>query len=121
MTFRFHYNVSMLYRFVHAKLPTRRLSSSGTSTCARTHEQRMVNIRLRPCQADSAEEASHLDPPPAAGAGVAYASTSPSSCARTLPTLAGVSESSAAGGCVGARGGSSSAASAASAHSTYGM
>ena len=78
----------------------------------------MVNIRLRPSQA---EEASHLDPSPAAGAGVAYASTSPSSCARTLPTLAGVSESSAAGGCVGARGGSSSAASAASAHSTYGM
>ena len=71
-----------------------------------------------------AEEASQLDPPPAAGAGVAYASTSPSSCARTLPTLAGVSESNAAGGCVGARGGSSSAASAASAasaHSTYGM
>ena len=78
----------------------------------------MVNIRLRPSQA---EEASHLDPPPAAGVGVAYASTSPSSCARTLPTLAGVSESSAAGGCVGARGGSSSAASAASAHSTYGI
>ena len=52
---------------------------------------------------------------------MAYASTSPSSCARTLPTLAGVSESSAAGGCVAARGGSSSAVSAASAHSTYGM
>ena len=78
----------------------------------------MVNIRLRPSQA---EEASHLDPSSAAGVGVAYASTSPNNCARTLPTLAGVSESSAAGGCVGARGGSSSAASAASAHSTYGI
>ena len=68
-----------------------------------------------------ADEASQLEPPPAAGApGVAYASTSPSSCARTLTTLAGVSESRAAGGCVGARVGPPSAASATSAHSTYG-